>query len=111
MILNSIKWDRHYEEYRCDGCGCEGEVKRGSDNIRIRAGVIQIIITVILSAILHILLWYWIVWYDKTYEPGPDDATVNVQLLLLIILLVLTIGSIVKAVEEFKDDNPHFFLG
>lgn len=109
-VLSMIRWYRHYDEFRCNGCGCEGEVKRGFDHIRIRAGVIQIIITVILSTILHIPLWYWIVWYDKTHDPGPDDYTVGVQVILLMILFILTIFSVVKAIEEFKDDELYFFL-
>lgn len=105
MILDSIKLDKHYEEYRCDGCGCEGEVKRGSDNIRIRAGVIQMIVTVILSTILHILLWYWVVWYDKTYDPRSDKGAIaGIQVSLLILLASLTIVSVVNAIEKFKDD-------
>ena len=109
-VLNMIKWDRHYDKFRCNGCGCEGEVKRGFDNIRIRAGVIQMIVTVILSIILRILLWYWIIWYDKTYDPGDDDATVWVQVLLLGILIVLTVGSVANAIEKFKDDETYFHL-
>lgn len=110
MILNSIKWGRHYEEYRCDGCGCEGEVKRGFDNIRIRDGVIQMIVTIIISTILHILLWYWVVWYDKTSDPVPDNDIVWVQVLLLLILPSLTIVSVANAIEKFKDDETYFNL-
>ena len=108
-VLDMIKWDRHYDKYRCSGCGCEGEVKRGFDNIRIRDGVIQMIVTVVLSTILHILLWYWIIWYDKTYDPGDDDATSQVQLALLVILAGLTIVSVAKAIGNFQDDD-YFFL-
>lgn len=109
-VFNIIKWDRHYDEFRCKGCGCEGEVKRGSDNIRIRAGVIQMIVTVILSTIFHILLWYWIVWYDKTYNPGPNDVTVGLQVLLLGILIVLTVGGVATAIKNFKEDETYFYL-
>lgn len=107
-VLSMIKWDRHYDKFRCNGCGCEGEVKRGFDNIRIRDGVIQMIVTVTLSTILHVLLWYWIVWYDKTYDPGPNDDTIEVQVALLVILAVLTIVSVAKAIGNFQDDDVHF---
>lgn len=110
-VLNMIKWNRHYDKFKCNGCGCEGEVKRGSDNIRIRDGVIQMIVTVILSTILHILLWYWVIWCDKTYDPGSDkDDTMWLQVILLLVVGFLTVVSVADAIEKFKNDETYFHL-
>ena len=108
--MNMIKWNRHYDKFKCNGCGCEGEVKRGFDNIRIRDGVIQMIVTIILSTILHILLWHWVIWHDKTSDPGSDNDTMWLQVILLLMVASLTIVSVADAIEKFKDDETYFHL-
>ena len=105
MILNSIKWDRHYAKYRCDGCGCEGEEYIGRDNLRIRNGLIQLIITSVVSLIIHSLLWYWVFWYDETYHPTASDEVVSVQAGLIVWASVSTILCIVKSLGKLNDDE------
>lgn len=105
MILNSIKWDRHYEEYRCDGCGCEGEEYIGCHNLQIRSGLIPLIITIVVSLIVHPLLWYWACWYEDTHHLTEADAMTGVLALLIVFAILTTTYCMARSISELKDDE------
>lgn len=104
MILNSIKWDRHYEEYRCNCCGCEGEEYIGCDNLRVRSGLIPLIITIIVSLIVNPLLWHWACWYGETHHLTENDVMTIVLAMLAVLALGTTIFFIVKSISDLTDD-------
>lgn len=105
IILNSIKWDKHYAEYRCDGCGCEGEEYIGCDNLRIRRGLIPLIITIVVSLIVHPLLWYWACWYEDTHQLIKADGVTSVMALLIVFAILVTSFCIARSISELKDDE------
>lgn len=105
IMLKSIKWDRHYRKFKCEGCGCEGEEYAGWDNLRFRQGFIPIIVTTIISTIVQLLLWYWLHWYDNKYDPEYDDDALTGIATLIAIASAITIGFIAKFVRDFKEDE------
>ena len=105
MILNSIKWDRHCGEYRCDGCGCEGEEYIGCRNLRIRSGLIPLIITIVVSLIVHPLLWYWACWYEDTHHLTESDTMTCVLALLIVFASLVTAYCIARSISELIDDE------
>jgi len=103
MILNSIKWDRHYEEYQCDACGCEGEEYIGWHNLRIRSGLIPLIITIVVSLIVHPLLWYW------ACSAESDEMTFALALLIVFAIFV-TSACIARSIAMLDDDETFTWI-
>jgi len=110
MILNSIKWNRHYVQYRCDGCGCEGEEYIGCHNLRIRSGLIPLIITIIISLIVHPLLWYWACWYEETHHLTESDVITLTFALLIVCAIFVTSACIVRSISMLNDDETFTWI-